>query len=115
MDWPTYRALCDQPDYWSGWMLGQCVELFEHLGEELLAEALREALAGDPLPVPQGFKGPDSVYMYRLSLTAMQREACVAAIERAVQSGVTSSQTRARGLGGFLEAWREYALAVRVR
>ena len=58
MEWPAYRVLCDQPDYWSGWMLDQCVELFEQLGDDTLAARLRSARAGEPLPVPDDFDGP---------------------------------------------------------
>ena len=93
-------------------MLEQCVELFEQLDEPHLAGALRTALASTPLPVPDDFRGPDTVRMYCLSLSNVQRDAGLAAIERAVREGVTSSQTRSRGLGGFVEAWREFASAV---
>ena len=56
MEWPAYRVLCDQPDYWSGWMLDQCVELFEQLGDDTLAARLRSARAGEPLPVPDDLR-----------------------------------------------------------
>ncbi|CAN0537016.1 unnamed protein product [Scytosiphon promiscuus] len=42
MEWARYKALCDQPDVWSGWMLDQCAELFELQDEQALADRLRQ-------------------------------------------------------------------------
>ena len=110
MDWVRYKQLCDQPDYWSRWMLEQCIELFTVLREEQLVAQLHLALAGDPLPVPPDHKGPAGTQMYNLCLSPEQRTAGVEAIETAAVRGIVTRQTQARGLGGFVEAWREYSV-----
>lgn len=109
MDWARYRELCDQPEYWSRWMLEQCLELFRAQGHAALAEALTLALATQPLERPQDFSGPASTHMFHMALPPqLRREGCTL-VERAAAAGLTTSGTSQRGLGGFVEAWREYS------
>ena len=109
MDWTCYKALCDRPDYWSHWMLEQCIELFAQLGEHSLSARLQQALSSEPLRSPPGHRGPPATRMYRLELSPNQRRCAVHAIERAARQGLCTPATAQRGLGGFVEAWREYA------
>lgn len=109
MEWSRYKALCDQPDYWSRWMLEQCIDVFETLQEGELAAQLEQALTGAPLAVPADHKNHPATHMFQLNLPAPSRIAAFTAIETAIAQGVVTPQTRSRGLGGFAEAWQEYA------
>ncbi len=109
MDWVTYKSLCDRPDYWSGWMLEQSELLLSQLDEQRLVLALRESRAEQPLDVPDGFQGPHHARMYHLSLPPIIRAEVSYAIQQAVEQGLTTPDTADRGLGGFAEAWREFA------
>jgi len=109
VEWPRYKALCDQPDYWSRWMLEQCIELFRQQGESALIEKLDQALQGQPLATPADHRGHRSTQMFLLDMSPRQRALALAAVQRGVSSGLTTSGTAERGLAGFVEAWREYA------
>lgn len=109
MEWTRYKALCDQPEVWSGWMLDQCAELFEQQGEQALADRLRQTRKGQPLATPQGHKGSELSAMYILDLSHDERQSGLALIHSAVATGLRTEATRQRGLGGFVEAWTEYA------
>lgn len=108
MDWETYKALCDRPDYWTRWMLEQCIDLVAQLERADLSDLLLTAAAAPSLDVPRDHKGPDATRVVQLSLTAAQRAAMLEAIIEAERLGLRTPQTAARGLGGFIEAWREY-------
>ena len=108
MDWTRYKALCDQPDYWSRWMLEQCIELFQQLGEASLSHVLQQALQHPPLDTPADHRGHAATQMFHLTLPVAQRDAALSAVQTAISQGLTTSGTAARGLGGFMEAWREY-------
>ncbi|MEM9622865.1 MAG: hypothetical protein AAF993_14530 [Pseudomonadota bacterium] len=108
MDWSTYKMLCDRPDYWSRWMLDQVEALLAQLQQQELLAALRQHRAVSPLPQPADHKGPAQTHMYQLSLPLAQRRLVLAAVEQAHAQGLTTAATRGRGLGGFVEAWREY-------
>lgn len=105
MEWEQYKALCDSPRVWSRWMLVQTAELIADAG---LATRLRTALTGVPVPKPAGHRGGAETDMFELELTVAEARAVLAAVEAAVHSGATTSATRRRGLGGFVEAWTEY-------
>ena len=105
MDWPAYKRLCDRPDVWSRWMLEQTAAL--------LADAdLRARLAAHartaPLDKPSDHRGGSATDMFTLDLTPDEAERILAALESARSKGDTTIATRARGLGGFVEAWAEY-------
>ncbi len=109
MDWARYKALCDQPDYWSRWMLEQCIELFQQLDEPDLSQALQRVLQTQPLAMPDDHLGHPATEMFQLRLSPSQHTEAVAAVTAAVARGLTTSGTSNRGLGGFLEAWQELA------
>jgi len=109
MDWPTYKQLCNQPDYWSRWMLEQCVDLLDQLDEKSLKKALALTLSGKALAIPADHRGPAATSMYQLNLSVDQRKAFLQALQLASERGLRSAQTRQRGLGGFVAACREYA------
>ena len=108
MDWPAYKACCDRPDYWSRWMLLQCRELIAPLADPALIAMLDDALGSAPLERPVGFKGPQDLHMHRLVMPHAARAQVLELMQRMVAQGVTTPATRTRGLGGFVEAWREY-------
>lgn len=109
MRWATYKALCDRPDYWSRWMLEQCVDLFEQLEEPALVAKLTRVMQGQPLDTPPDHAGGRDVAMFRLDLSKAETLQAAAAVRRAIAEGLTTPATQGRGLGGFLEAWQEYA------
>ena len=108
MDWSTYKQLCNQPDYWSRWMLEQCIDLLDQLDEQSLSKALGVTLAGQALAMPADHYGATATCMYQLSLDAGQRQALLTALQEADRRGLRSAQTRQRGLGGFVAACQEY-------
>jgi hypothetical protein len=110
MNWDRYKALCDSPEVCSRWMLEQTLEL---LGDEALRERLQAVMGGAPLEKPLGHRGGAATDMFVVSLTLAEAHGVLEAVEAAVARGATSSATRARGLGGFGEAWREYVQHLR--
>jgi hypothetical protein len=108
MEWSYYKVLCDQPDYWSRWMLEQCVDLLEQLEKPHLHGLLSEAMHTTPLAVPADHKGALATQMFKLSLSKNQRLEILTAIESAVEGGLATQHTANRGLGGFIQAWQEY-------
>ena len=62
-----------------------------------------------PLATPADYKGHSSTAMYELQLSRTTRQRIVQCLEDAVVDGITTQATATRGLGGFVEAWREYA------
>ncbi|MEQ8859598.1 MAG: hypothetical protein RIC56_13210 [Pseudomonadales bacterium] len=105
MDWDRYKALCDAPDVCSRWLLEQTLELVDDPG---LAGRLRAALQTAPLAKPDDHRGGPPTDMFRLQLSSAQATALRARVERARAAGARTSATGERGLGGFVEAWREY-------
>ena len=110
MGWPEYRNLCDRPDYWSRWMIEQTIELLDDLDRRSLAEPLARALLSRPLEKPVGHKGGAAADMHHVVCGTQTRHAIADAMLDAQRAGLTTSGTRARGLGGFAEAWREYSI-----
>ncbi len=109
MDWDVYKALCDRPDHWTRWMLEQCIDLFEQLERAELSALLKDAAASEPLQTPADHTGPPASQVLHVDLDREVREAMLSAIQDAYARGMTTRQTERRGLGGFVEAWREYA------
>ena len=112
MQWSTYKSLCDRPDYWSRWMLDQCMELLHQQNLAALGQVLADAVTDHPLDVPADHAGPPTTRMHRVSLSVALRHEILAALEHASARGMITPQTAGRGLGGFVEAWREYAAYV---
>ncbi len=104
MDWERYKVLCDSPPVCSRWLLEQTRELIQ---DQALAAALQSVLAGDPVPKPVDHRGGPASDMFVTRFTRGQARALADAVERAQQRGRTTSATAQRGLGGFVEAWRE--------
>jgi limonene-1,2-epoxide hydrolase len=110
MDWNEYKALCDSPPVFSRWMLEQSVELL--VDEPRLASALANLLETSPIEKPRDHRGGAATDMFVVSLSARESREIFAAIGTAIDDGRTTTATRARGLGGFRETWREYAAYV---
>ncbi len=108
MDWQTYKALCDRPDHWTRWMLEQCIDLLGQLERAELSSLLLNAVAQTPIDVPADHKGPAATHVIPLALTPVQRADILQAVMDAERLGLRTPQTAGRGLGGFIEAWREY-------
>jgi len=105
MDWPTYKRLCDRPDVWSRWMLEQTHAL---VTDAELRARLAAFLGTTPLAKPADHRGGATTDMFALDLGVHEVVHIRAAIEAARDRGETTDATRARGLGGFVEAWAEY-------
>jgi hypothetical protein len=105
MDWDRYKTLCDTPDVCSRWLLEQTREIVD---EPSLKFRLNEDLSATPLPKPADHQGDAATDMFRMSLSLPEVRALRRQIESAAAEGRTSSGTRGRGLGGFVEAWQEY-------
>ncbi len=105
MEWDRYKRLCKQPNVVSRWMLEQTLELLS--GNEI-AGALRGALASEPLKKPSDHRGGEATNMYVLDLSPAQLEVIVRLVQSAWDAEVVTSETKLRGLGGFVEAWAEY-------
>ena len=105
MDWERYKALCDSPDVCSRWLLEQTLEL---VGEPALAKRLRDHLQAGPLPKPDDHEGGSETDMFQMSLILSEVQALHQRVAQAAAAGSTTSGTRDRGLGGFVETWRDY-------
>jgi len=110
MDWNDYKRLCDSPPVFSRWMLEQSIELLQT--EPQLVAALGRAFARPPLEKPTDHRGGAQTDMFVLSLTVRETNEIVSAIDAAIDDGRTTRATHVRGLGGFREAWRDYAIFV---
>ena len=105
MDWQKYKQLCVSPGVCSRWLLTQTVEL---LDDDVVAARLRQTLSRQPLAKPLDHRGGVETDMFRVRLSLAEARVVLAAVEAAVVRGAATSGTRGRGLGGFVEAWREY-------
>ena len=110
MDWNAYKALCDSPHTFSRWMLEQSIELLAE--EAQLAARLATVLRGAPLEKPADHRGGASTDMFVVALSVGEARAIDQAVAEAVVGGRTTTATKSRGLGGFREAWHEYAMYV---
>lgn len=107
MDWNSYKRLCDSPPVFSRWMLEQTILLAQ--SRNVHCEPLQQALAGSVIEKPDGHTGGSVTDMFTLDLELGYAAQIVALITQASAAGDATPATRNRGLGGFLEAWREYA------
>jgi hypothetical protein len=105
VDWDRYKRLCDQPNVVSKWLLEQTLELV--VGEGIAA-ALRRALDSPALIKPVDHRGGAATDMCVLDLSRGQCEEVLQQVQAARDAGAVTSTTTERGLGGFVEAWREY-------
>ncbi|HEY5679634.1 MAG TPA: hypothetical protein VIS55_06170 [Pseudomonadales bacterium] len=105
MDWERYKQLCDQPNVFSRWMLNQTIEL---IGESPVADTLAGVLGSFPLEKPDDHRGGPATDMFVLELESGVRRAVVELVLLAREAGAATEATSHRGLGGFVEAWREY-------
>jgi hypothetical protein len=110
MDWNVYKALCDSPHTFSRWMLEQSIELLK--GEAALAARLATVLRGAPLEKPADHRGGALTDMFVVTLSVEEARAIDRTVAGAVVGGCTTTATKSRGLGGFREAWHEYAMYV---
>jgi limonene-1,2-epoxide hydrolase len=107
MDWSEYKALSNQPFTFSRWMLEQTIELIQE--DALLAEVLAKVLRGPMIAKPIDHSGGRFTDMFELRIDVDCARAIHRLIGDAALSGRRTAATRARGLGGFAAAWREYA------
>jgi len=105
MDWERYKAICDTPDVCSRWLLEQTLEL---VADDGLAAHLRADMARAPIDKPADHRGDAATDMFAMTLGHDEVAALRRRVEQAAAAGETTSATRGRGLGGFIEAWREY-------
>jgi hypothetical protein len=110
MNWGEYKALCDQPDYWSAWMTNQCIQLLEgsgRAGARDVSSVLRRDLRQPALSRPADHKGNKDTWMYQVSLSEAQCDILLKTIRQAEQNGHRTPATQTRGLGGFAEHCQE--------
>ena len=111
MNWAAYKQACDRPDVVSRWMLEQTCELLEAEHADL-SDALKMVLRNaEPLPKPADHRGDAATEMFRIALGASAGHRICTCVTAAAAAQLETSGTRGRGLGGFVEAWREYAEA----
>jgi hypothetical protein len=106
MDWSAYKSLCDSPQTFSRWMLEQSIELIAD--DAPLAARVAAVLRNPPVEKPADHRGGATTDMFTVALSVAEARVIDAVVTRAVADGRTTTGTRARGLGGFREAWREY-------
>ena len=109
MDWPSYKELCDRPDVFSRWMLTQTRGLID---DAALAARLERFLSQAPFEKPIDHRGGAATDMLVVTLALEEVDAVRDAVAVALASGRRTEATRARGLGGFAEAWDEYRRAL---
>ena len=80
----------------------------ELAGQSPVADALEGVLGTLPLEKPDDHRGGPATDMFVLELEAGTRRAVVDLVVRAREAGAATEATSDRGLGGFVEAWREY-------
>ena len=105
MDWECYKRLCDEPNFWSRWMLEQTLELLEHAE---VSKAIKHAMVRAPLAKPVDHRGGRATAMFELSLTLTEAIKASELVTEAIAGGKTTTGTKNRGFGGFREAWEEY-------
>ena len=105
MDWECYKQLCDEPRFWSRWMLDQTLEL---LGKAEVSELIRYAMVQPPLVKPDDHRGGRATDMFELRLTPTEANEVSERVTVAIAEGKTTTGTKKRGFGGFREAWEEY-------
>lgn len=104
MDWPTYKALCDQGDVQSRFLLEEtCALLFD---ARLIVE-LRSLLAQEPLSKPPDHRAGPLTDMFPVALTSATALAIRDSVADAAEHDRCSPRTAERGLGGFVESWTE--------
>lgn len=108
MDWERYKQLCDQPNVFSRWMLEQTRQLAIS-GTSPEAQRLAKAVRQTPLAKPAEHTGGSSTDMIVLAWSHEEVSAIVELVKLAMAEERTSEATQGRGLGGFVEAWQEYA------
>ena len=110
MDWQTYKHLCDQPDYWSAWMIDQCCQLLQasDVPEALaVAQTLQKDQKKPCLPQPADHTGDSRTQMFQVTITLKQCQLLLSVIEQAACKRAFSQDTQSRGLGGFAQACEE--------
>ena len=110
MDWQTYKRLCDQPDYWSAWMIDQCCQLLQasDVSEATAVDqTLRADLSRPFLPQPADHTGDSRTQMFQVTITQEQAQLLLGVIDHAACKRAFSQDTQSRGLGGFAEACEE--------
>jgi hypothetical protein len=105
LDWERYKQICDTPNVFSRWMLEQTSELTS----EVFSTVLRQTLQSAPVPKPDGHRGGAVTDMFELTLSQRLVDDIAGEVHDAAATSRTTSGTKDRGLGGFSEAWNEYA------
>lgn len=96
-------------------MLLQSAALLEMESKKFLADRLFSLLSQRPLSKPDDHSGPAETDMFLLDLTGDECEQILRVISQAAVQGRVTAGTQNRGLGGFIEAWTEYAEYLRAQ
>ena len=108
MEWERYKQLCDQPNVLSRWLLEQTRELAVRVDSSIVP-LLDATLQCAPLTKPADQRVASETDMFTLAWSQREVAVVVELVVSARDRGTTTSATRLRGLGGFIEAWQEYA------
>lgn len=87
MDWPRYKTLCERPNVMPRALLTRTAALLP----ATLADILRHACQGAPLPKPPEHKGGPETDMFELTLTLTQARAIANAVESGAGRGVAAA------------------------
>ncbi|MCY3620561.1 MAG: hypothetical protein OXH68_02475 [Gammaproteobacteria bacterium] len=101
IDWQRYKALCDQPDVLSRWMLEETATLLPCETRP----ALLTILNGAPFPKPPDHKGGENTDMFAVDLPTDVVRSIVEVVLDAAERGLRTP--RSTKIGGFATAWRE--------
>lgn len=89
-------------------MLEQTLEILERAEAHALASRISESLETPPLAKPSDHKAGRATDMFVLEIELAEAQDVAGWMSHAVRQRWTTSGTRSRGLGGFVEAWMEY-------
>jgi hypothetical protein len=104
MDWDEYKKLCEQPNYWSLWMLRECLEIVSSQNCAELTATINSVLGSVPLSRPADHKGPSETQMYNIDLLCDLSEALLIEIEKSFVLGTLTQGVREIDLRGFVDA-----------
>jgi len=105
--WDAYKALCDEGDVLSRWLVERTAELLTDAGEADLAERVRSVSEAPALARPVDHRGGAEADFFRACMTRIDVASVAARIAALAADGSVRLRC-GRGLGGLPEAWAEY-------
>ena len=103
MDWEAYKIRCDAPDVVPRWLLEQTRAWVDDAAREWIDRAL----AGPVLAKPADHVGDPRADMFELDWPRAIADGIRGTLITAIGQGARTDT--GRDLGGFVEAWSDYA------